>query len=282
LPEISLASKHGKYVVNFGLMLGHDTFESPKFLLTQTRGAIVRFGQIAEAYFEANHAERTVSVDPKTGWKTYKATFANPLPAELRHIAFTAVNDLRHALDQILCTSVEAITGRVATRSDYFPIGGDPRDFEAKLRVVPDGLKQVFRDFQVYPRSAQYDGGDDLLCDLSKAAQRKHRLSCRIGAVVAAMDGGGTIDFDPDGGSMSLFPQWNIHTQELIYGTTGPKGHLIHTLRLSGFLVYYDAGPLTGRSVVDITNDIIDRVESILRTVEHETLMVRSRDASFP
>jgi hypothetical protein len=246
-----------------------DPFESPKFLIAQTRENIAEFDTIRQRFFELNPGKAVVDREPKTGNKVYKMTFGQPLPAKLRSIAAAGIVDLRHSLDQATCAAFEQVTGRAAGDRLYFPFAGNPNDLRGRLsKDIPPELHPAFLSFESYPTGQGYSSGSDLLCDLSKAAQRKHRISARIGAQVSNMRF--TNGMIP-GGVVIRPAHWDSGKQELILATGPPDRDITAQVEVSHYVSFDDAGPLTGRPIIEVLTDLADRVGKIVSDLENAT-----------
>ena len=73
-----------------------DLFESPKYLISQTRENLDEFDEICNTIFEGNCYTDVVDIDSETGNKTFKIKFNRTVPQRARHIAATAISDLKH------------------------------------------------------------------------------------------------------------------------------------------------------------------------------------------
>ena len=57
-----------------------DRFESPRFLINQTRSNIAEFEELCKKFFDTHKGEQRVDVDLKTGDKTIKVAFEHLFP----------------------------------------------------------------------------------------------------------------------------------------------------------------------------------------------------------
>jgi hypothetical protein len=251
-------------------------FESPKFLVNQTRENLAEFDRITRELFARHGGRRIVQVDPKTGNKTFKIVFGGELPPKTRHIVASAINDLRHSLDQATCAVVEAITGNDPGLI-YFPIAANPNDLKGRVGKFPPEIRNVFLGFQSYPTGEGYDGGNDPICALAKAAQRKHRVSCNIGGRVVSVGGGHggwSIQTGPDTIECTIPPRWDITKNELILGVTKANGYINYDVDMTFYVALYDAGPLTGQPAAAVLSKLASIVGGIIGTLEAETARI--------
>ena len=242
-------------------------FESPKFLISQTRENLCELDLICREFLTRSNGRRVVEKDPVTGNKTFKIIFRELIPAKARHIVATAVNDLRHALDQATCAIVGAVTG-ADLGLIYFPIATNPNDLQGRVGKFPIELGNVFLGFQSYPPGVGYLGGNAPICSLAKAAQRKHRVSCGLSGRVSQMAINEIrvtekIDF-------RMPPDWDPVKNEMMLAITGPDGNLNYDVKLEVFMAFYDAGPLTGEPVEACLRALLLEVETIVSALEAE------------
>jgi hypothetical protein len=203
----------------------------------------------------------------------WKAT-AQP-PARLRYVTYSAVNDLRNALDQSVCASASAI--KHTTVSDaYFPFAENPNDLDGMLwskrySDIRDSLKPFLRSLQPYPTSNAYEGGDDLLRALGKIANpNKHQIPLAIGArnlegSYAIKDVTSTmlIDFGD--------PYWDNTKNEFVIAKTAPNGTFEYNLAMPLYIAFGEVGALTGHPVSAFLRELAAKVDSVIRGFEAET-----------
>lgn len=248
-----------------------DHFESPKYLVSQTRENMAEFKTIYDSLFSGVCYSSVVDVDPKTGNKTYKIKFNRPIPNRARHIAATAISDLKHALDQAFTTSVRLVTGNDPGLI-YFPFATNPTDLEGRFNIeayknVPEKIRAVIRDVKPYPSGTSYKGGSDLLCRLSKTAgPNKHNVTCKVvGRIIR-------LNNDNIHGTklirMGLPPRWDVDKNELIIGVTEPDGEIQYKFDLTFYIALYEAGPLTGAPVLETAIKLADTIEPIIANLE--------------
>jgi hypothetical protein len=264
-----------------------EPFESPKFLIRQTQENLAEFNAICAGLFSGKCSSNVVEIDPQTGNKTYKIKFDKLIPGRARDIATHAVSDLRHSLDQAICDSVRVLTGNDPGLI-YFPIATNLDDLNGRLNgrnyeTVPPELHPILRSFEPYPSRQGAGGGNDLICDLGKAAgPNKHQVTCAIGARIVAFDAKGIEIIKCIGGFM-LPPRWDMTKNEMIIATVTPDGHAKYSLDMTFYIAFDDAGPLTGRAIETELRCLVPVVERIVLGLEAETgRILRVRGQSRP
>lgn len=254
-------------------------FDSPKFLVSQTLENLDEFDTLCQPIFKDNCYSNVIDVDPESGNKTFKVKFNRKVPGKARHIAATAISDLRHALDQAACASVRALTGADPSLL-YFPFATNPNDLMGRLRKsFPDELHPVFVSFQPFPTGEAYEGGNKLLSDFGKTAgPNKHQVTCKVGGRITEFQAdsvqgtGGIIE-------MGLPPRWDIDNNELIVGITFPNGHIDYNFGISFYVALAQAGPLSGAPASDVLRTLARQTGNIVDSLEREaTRIVKGRN----
>jgi hypothetical protein len=64
-------------------------FESPEFLISQTRENLAKLDRKFRSLFEGEFHRNVTEIDSKTGHKTFKIKFTKSVTAEQRHLAAT-------------------------------------------------------------------------------------------------------------------------------------------------------------------------------------------------
>jgi hypothetical protein len=126
--------------------------------------------------------------DPQTRRLIYYIARAEPIPVEVALIAGDVLQNLRTALDYLVCALVRA-KGE-SDRMSAFPITDEEpvskeqkARFDARIEGMGDEAKEIIR------RIRPYKGGDDILWSLHALNNRdKHRLLFTVGAALHAFD----------------------------------------------------------------------------------------------
>ena len=257
-----------------------DPFDSPKFLVRQTQASVAELKTMLDAIFATNPKRRIVEVDPQTGNKTFKIVFGGVIPDKVRHIAATAITDLRHALDQAFCAAVVTLTN-ADPASLYFPISRNKADLQGRLTKsgMPSEMHPIFLGFQSYPTENVTDGGNDALCALAKAAQGKHRISCQVRGSITTMHIGSVSASYVI--SQSVPPVWDSVKNEIVLAVTKPAGHFNGDFVVTFDVTLSNAGPLTGYDAVPTLHGLSGMVESIVLGIEAEAVRLL-KDRSSP
>jgi hypothetical protein len=120
--------------------------------------------------------------DPQTRRLIYYIVKAEPIPVEAALIAGDVLQNLRSALDYLVCALVRA-KGKSDERSafpisDQEPVSNEQKArFNTKIDGMGDEAKEIIRGIK------PYKGGDDILWSLHALNNRdKHRLLFTVGA----------------------------------------------------------------------------------------------------
>ena len=250
-------------------------FADPLLLVNQAHCNITEFEEICDRFFADNNGAQRIDVDPQTGNKTFKFVFEGALPERARYLCHSCITDLRHALDQATCIAFERVTGTPAHERLYFPITSHPNDLRGRVtKDFPPELHSVLMGLEAYPTSPNYEGGSDILCGLSTAAQDKHRLVPKVGAVITSFWGGGIT------GSCivkyTMPPRWDFANNELIIGVTTAEGNIEANFNLAFYVAFDQPGPLKGRPINSTIREMIDTVEKCVTEISKELIKLPS------
>jgi hypothetical protein len=143
---------------------------------------------VLRAFIDSNPYLMGTKRDPETGRLIYYVVKAEPIPVELALIAGDVLQNLRSALDYLVCALVRA-NGQ-SDKISAFPISDEEpvskeqkARFDAKIEGMRDEAKKIIR--QIKP----YKGGDDILWSLHALANRdRHRLLFTVGAAFNSFD----------------------------------------------------------------------------------------------
>jgi len=156
------------------------------------------FHAVLRAFIDSNPYVIDTKRDPQTRCLVYYLVTAQPIPDELAMIASDILQNLRTALDYLVCAMVRG--NNKSDKASAFPIVDkapvstkERAWFEAKTQGKPEEAKDVIR------RIKPYKGEDDVLWRLHKLNNRdKHRLLFTVGAAFRSLDLGSMLRQDPD------------------------------------------------------------------------------------
>lgn len=152
-----------------------DPFETSEFSIAWAKDHITEFHRESDAFLNDENAGTFVVETSSNGiWQMIKFKLSKPMPRSLRGRAGDAAFNLRHALDQAIC-SVFALAG-LPTHSSYFPIADT---FETNEKTLSKGRwAKIPQDITEIVRGAKpYKGGNDLLWALNRLTNtNKHGI----------------------------------------------------------------------------------------------------------
>ena len=170
------------------------------------------FHAVLRAFIDSNPYVIDTKRDPQTRCLVYYLVTAQPIPDELAMIASDILQNLRTALDYLVCAMVRG--NNKSDKASAFPIVDkapvstkERAWFEAKTQGKPEEAKDVIR------RIKPYKGEDDVLWRLHKLNNRdKHRLLFTVGAAFRSLDLGSMLrqDLEAEWSKVSNIPIPNI------------------------------------------------------------------------
>ncbi|HXQ15623.1 MAG TPA: hypothetical protein VN814_13465 [Caulobacteraceae bacterium] len=244
-----------------------DPFESPKLLLDRAKEHLADFAKRESAFFDRQPYTQFIDKEANPGWDTYVIRFTAKVPGSLATVCADVVNNLRHSLDQALCASVLALTGKMP-RDTYFPFGENAEDLERRIANV---CKRVAPEVVNFIRGLHPHRGantPNLLWAMNKiSGANKHRVlspmaTSSTGVVqVKSFEGFGTTGV-PLG-------KWNSEKNELEAAMLRPGIKPNYSLQFSMFVALYNedsqlSGPAAGilSLMGGFTKEALDGIES--------------------
>lgn len=249
-----------------------DLFESPRFHIADIKDKLSEIDSICQSCIDDKGYGVRIDLDAKTGQNVHRVVADWQFPAKVRSLTADAICGLRHTLDQATCAAYEALTGAVAPKNLYFPIVNDESDLlgRFKKQSFPKELCDAILPFEPYPPKLNGRRGNAVLCGLSKAAQNKHRVTCKVGVGLAGVTYRNFTYGDTDK-PISIVLGPNLKGDSMAFATTGPDDALSYDMQAFLFPALDNAGPITGHhavrfinSALDLTRLVVDRFESVV------------------
>ena len=197
--------------------------------------------------------EMAIDTDPDTGHKTYKLVVGNILSDDAERWTNQAIANMRHGIDQAVCAAWEcAKLGEPPDRL-YYPIRNSFADLKGTLAKEPysqlgEHFHTAIKAMHPYP-AVDGNPGNAAFVALSKAAQKKHRVVCKVlGKVQSVNISSGR--FRNMVSNPIAIPTWDIEKGEIVLGTTAADGHMDLNIKLGLNITSGGAGPLDGEPLV--------------------------------
>lgn len=253
------------------------SFESPKLLVQHAREDLGELIAIGKKIFTTTSHDNIVDRDPQTGHKRFKVKYTGQIPSRARYVGSNVLNNLRHALDQALVASAEALTGRSCGKI-YFPFANSPSDLNGRLRSdaykdLPVSLHPILNALQPYPSGQGYVGGNDFLCAVTKVVgPNKHQITLNPG-----LDMGPEFRLDTlavTSGQvyrMDIPPVWDITNGEAILATGSDDLDIKYDFKVMFHIAFGDAGPMFRHPVIPVLHKFASEAERIVLGLEAET-----------
>lgn len=208
-----------------------DTFLTPYETLGWADEAVKELKSSAERYL--SKAEVIVQSDADSMQKVHKLVLPSHIPRDIARKLMEALGHIKNSFDQSVIAAICTICGDAAARKTiYFPWSCSQADLDQRLRAkrrvgigapsefpkIPPDLWPIFRSFEPYPTGDSYTGGDDLVREMARIANRKHSVRISLVAVVA----GAAVRFDYRGSGHASFGNfsWDPVKNEVIFART--------------------------------------------------------------
>lgn len=263
-----------------------SSFDSPRNTLTWAKEAINELDAICSAFLGTSQNFQEIrQFDADTKENVLKVVAAKKLPHGIARKATEALSNIRHSFDQSVYAACRAI-GQTPKDSIYFPWADSPADLEYRLGKVsrpgkqqkikiPPELWPVLRGFEPYRRSDTYAGGDDLVRELARVANRKHTVALNFRGEVAG------IKFPSFSGSMDSgesfrlrMPNWDSVNNEIEIARypLGIKTDYNYSLNL--YVALDESAPLYGVPVSSALGTFLAKAQAVLDVLEQETIKI--------
>lgn len=155
-----------------------DAFESPAALLRWAHVDTRRLERSAERFFASRPFVIKREPIPGSDFISVMLALTKKPPASWRRLAFHALCDIRHAIDQAMFTATARVTGTTPEADIYFPWARSPADLRHRLKKLPPTLWPVIERLEPYPRGDDHPGGDDVVyAARNLAGPNKHRFT---------------------------------------------------------------------------------------------------------
>lgn len=139
---------------------------------------------IFESFFQTARTSQFCESDFDGTGKLFKIRLESPFPpddAERR--ATEALNNLRHAFDQAVFAACVAVH-KTPRKDVHFPWRTNPTDlqrvFESRKNEISPEFWDTLRGQEPYPRGEGYPGGDDVIREIARIANRKHTVGIAL------------------------------------------------------------------------------------------------------
>jgi len=247
-----------------------EPFESPLLLIGAAKENLVKLKSACDSFVKNAGYKIMLQQDMKTGDAIIKAHMATAFPGQIRVIASTIINDLRHALDQAVCDGA-LILGASNSKNIYFPFAKDLADFNV---VLKDKCRKVRPDLVDFIKNFNpYFGGDNLLWALNKLAGiNKHQRIVSI-----AVNPNSIIEIQRAFWGRNIktlvINKWNDRKNELEVIRVNSVGDMEvnFSFRLDLEIVMGKADIVSGQPAIAILNTFVSKAESIVLGIKAES-----------
>lgn len=196
---------------------GLSYFDHPHQTLVFSKKA---FGDLIfslTSFFEKKPFVTVAEEDVRTGNNIHKIKLNQPIPDKIIRLATEIINNTKNCFDQSTFSACASI-GRIPKKDIHFPWRSSPNDleiwFESKKSIIPEELRDIFRQHAPYPQGTGYTGGDNQIRELARIANNKHTIGLHIHGHITEYTHpslSGTISF-----VQIPAPKWNVVKNEMI------------------------------------------------------------------
>lgn len=251
-----------------------DPFDDPKLLLERAEENIRELQTRAKAFFDGKPYISVIEVDPDTLENIHKLKFTEKLPKALNAVAADALNNLRAALDQAVCTSSTLLKPGVDLKGMGFPFASS----ESKMAgAIASKCKNVPPEVVAFVSALKpYKGGNNLLWALSDlSATNRHR---RLIDSAATTDGMFIHHMAPPAGTSIPVAVWDGAKHELAFARTPHGSKLQYDVEFSFFIAFQDVEIVGGQPTIPVLGRMGNAVTGVLNALRFEILtLLKSR-----
>lgn len=263
-------------------MSSSSHFDSAIEVLDWAGEAIQELKVIHDAFFNSGNFRELREFDADASQNILKVKLVSKLPSSIPRKATEALLHIKHSFDRSLYAACLAI-GKLPKGNLYFPWAESPDDLEYRLGakakagkvpklIIPKELWDVLRGFEPYGRSDAYTGGNNLIRELAKIANRKHTLRLNFSAEV------GGIEYPAFSGPMTgpatfemCKPHWDTVKNEVIIAKFPSSLQTDYKYALHLGIAFNEAPPLKGKNLIAALNDFLTKAQTVLERLSRET-----------
>lgn len=201
-----------------------------------------------------------------TGDKIHQVKATSSPPMGIRSRAGCILHETRSILDNLACTL--ATRNRRGLNGVYFPIAEAPEDFDdpkskpsSKIEKLSPEDRQKIIQFEPWPTSRKWIGGNDLLCAAHKAdVERKHR---KMTLSASSLAGGLILPGIIDGSQLReiAFRAGPIDKPRTI-AVMGPKSTTEFDVQIE--VTFLEPAAIAGKPIVEVLDEFTSLARSIL------------------
>lgn len=252
-----------------------NPFDGPRLTLQGARAHIRDLEAGVSAFLDSCYAVPRTETNPKTGETVIYFRVEQRLDPELRRFASSAVNELRHALDQAY-NQATAYLGLPGNHDAYFPLAKSENDFLGVIKGKhnADPLELI----AVLKAAKPYAGGDDLLYELGPLSRMKHIDPLNLDVDLPALYFDDLvkppgITFRQGSGLARLTHLWDGKKQELEFIRAGkpPILELQDEAKLPLRVSFAGSKAAGGQPAPGFLNTVADTVDGIISAIEAAT-----------
>jgi hypothetical protein len=244
--------------------------------LSWAKEAVEEFNSECRDFFHNDPARRIIEFDEKTGENVHKINPTRRLPSSVARKATEAISHTKNAFDQALYAAC-IVVGGPPKGSIYFPWSESPIDLEHRLRgkktsppKIPVELWPIIRYFEPYPTGQAHTGGDDLVRELAKVANRKHTVRLTFTLHVVGFEYTNINAFAARGPLSILNPTWDPVNNEIVLVRASTETEIDYNCKIAIQITFNEPGLLAQKSVVDSLSNFLAKAQTVADRLQRE------------
>lgn len=256
---------------------GVDEFLTPYETICWADETILELNRLIERYLA--QARHCVDVDHDSTENVHKIVLGGPIPNSIRRKLMEALAHIRNSFDQSTFAAVTAVLGSSPKGSIYFPWADSRCDLDYRLGAksrkspkhpkIPPSLWPVLRSFEPYPTGNDYAGGNDLVRQMAKIANRKHTVALRL---VASTSGHRfRINYTGSAGAAKIgYSSWDPVDNQLIFSRLPMDADYDYHGQIALKIAFDEPGFLLQKPVVDSLCIFSAKAKTVADTLQRE------------
>jgi hypothetical protein len=254
-------------------------FDSPTETIAWAREAINELQTIFQGFCNNNNFREFREIDDDAGEEVLKIKLISAFPREMRRKCTEAMERIRHSFDQSLYAACWAI-GHRPKESIYFPWAQNPLDLERRLwdgkpkpSKIPIELWPILRRFEPYSRGNGYPGGNDIIRELAKIANRKHTINLSVTANVSSTTYDNIHIISATSFSIPS-PRWDPVKNEVELMRLAGKIDPDYKYSVQFYVALNESPPLNLVPAIGVLNAFADKAQTVLDGLESEVQFI--------
>lgn len=255
-----------------------DPFNKPQQLINWSKAAVAGAEALTRDFFVKENFPMSWEVEHSSESKLLVMRLKAPIPDGIERLLTEAINNTKNSFDQTLAKAIDLVGGD--SNNIHYPWCDDPgKSFQNKFVhpksrkiLIPSRFIPIIKHQNPFPTGTSYVGGNDLIRQIAKYANRKHSLGLSLDCGIPR--GERKVDFETREGSIDLFDstKWNKSDNSVCFARVrGDVPHFHLNARVAFRFCIEGPTPLGETNVLDAMHLFIDHAQRVLDDFSHET-----------